>query len=67
MVIDSYDIFPAVKDRLSKIGFEHEGNLCVEGGEAIKRTFVDDFMPTMWYVCPKNGKGYLEHIAFRDY
>jgi GrpB-like predicted nucleotidyltransferase (UPF0157 family) len=25
VVIDSYDIFPAVKDRLSKIGFEHEG------------------------------------------
>ncbi|WP_195724349.1 GrpB family protein [Paenibacillus monticola] len=19
------------------------------------------------YVCPKNGKGYVEHIAFRDY
>ncbi|MNC25035.1 hypothetical protein D3C75_731110 [compost metagenome] len=19
------------------------------------------------YVCPKDGKGYLEHIAFRDY
>jgi GrpB-like predicted nucleotidyltransferase (UPF0157 family) len=67
VVIDSYDIFPAVKDRLSKIGFEHEGNLGVEGREAFKRTFVDDFMPYHIYVCPKNGRGYLEHIAFRDY
>lgn len=67
VVIDSYDIFPAVKDRLSEIGFEHEGNLDVEGREAFKRTFVDDFMPYHMYVCPKNGKGYLEHIAFRDY
>lgn len=67
VVIDSYDIFPGLKERLSKIGFEHEGNLGVEGREAFKRTFVDDFMPYHLYVCPKNGKGYLEHIAFRDY
>lgn len=67
VVIDSYDIFPSVKNRLSEIGFEHEGNLGVEGREAFKRTFIDDFMPYHLYVCPKDGKGYLEHIAFRDY
>lgn len=67
VVIDSYDIFPAVKDRLSKIGFEHEGNLGVEGREAFKKTFVDDFMPYHIYICPKDGRGHLEHIAFRDY
>ena len=67
VVVDSYNIFPAVKDNLSKIGFEHEGNLGVEGREAFKRTFMDDFMPYYMYVCPKNGKGHLEHIAFRDY
>jgi GrpB-like predicted nucleotidyltransferase (UPF0157 family) len=67
VVIDSYDIFPAVKDRLSKIGFEHKGNLGIEGRESFKRTFIDDFMPYHMYVCPKDGKGYLEHIAFRDY
>jgi GrpB-like predicted nucleotidyltransferase (UPF0157 family) len=67
VVIDSYDIFPAVKARLSEIGFEHEENLGVEGREAFKRTFIDDFMPYHIYVCPKDGKGHLEHIAFRDY
>lgn len=24
-------------------------------------------MPYHLYVCPKDGKGYLEHIAFRNY
>jgi len=67
VVIDSYEIFHFVKHGLSRIGFEHEGNLGVEGREAFKRTFVDDFMPYHMYVCPKNGKGHLEHIAFRDY
>lgn len=67
VVIDSYDIFPAVKERLSKIGLEHEGNLGIEGREAFKRAFVDDFMPYHLYVCSEYGKGYLEHIAFRDY
>jgi GrpB-like predicted nucleotidyltransferase (UPF0157 family) len=75
VVIDSYDVFPAIRDRLSKIGFEHVGNLDVEGREVFKRIFMDDFMPYNLddfmpynlYVCPKNGKGYLEHIAFRDY
>ncbi len=67
VVIDSYDIFSAVKARLSEVGFEHEGNLGVEGREAFRRTFVDGFMPYHMYVCPKDGKGHLEHIAFRDY
>jgi len=67
VVINSYDVFPAVKERVSKIGFEHVGNLDVEGREVFKRTFMDDFMPYNLYVCPKDGKGYLEHIAFRDY
>ena len=67
VVIDSYDIFPAVKERLSNIGFEHKGNLGIEGREAFKRAFIDDFMPYHMYVCPEDGRGYLEHIAFRDY
>ena len=57
----------ASKPILSKIGFEYVENLDVEGKEVFKRIFTDDFMPYNLYVCPKNGKGYLEHIAFRDY
>jgi len=43
------------------------GNLGVEGREAFKRTFIDEFMPYHMYVCPKDGKGHIEHIAFREY
>lgn len=67
VVIDSYDIFPSIVDRFALIGFEHEGNLGVEGREAFKRNFIDEFMPYHMYVCPKDGKGHLEHVAFRDY
>jgi GrpB-like predicted nucleotidyltransferase (UPF0157 family) len=67
VVIDSYEIFSVVKERLSRIGFEHAGDLGVEGREAFKRTFIDEFMPYHMYVCPKDGKGHLEHIVFREY
>lgn len=67
VVIDSYEVFPIVKDRLLGIGFVHEGNLGVEGREAFCRNFIDNFIPYHLYVCPKDGKGHLEHIMFRDY
>ncbi|WP_418936670.1 GrpB family protein [Paenibacillus chitinolyticus] len=67
VVMDSYEVFPAIVERLGKAGFRHEGNLGVEGREAFKRTYEDGFMAYHLYVCPKDGRGYLEHIAFRDY
>jgi GrpB-like predicted nucleotidyltransferase (UPF0157 family) len=67
VVIDSYDLLPNIIERLEKEGYEHEGNLGIEGREAFKRTYDDEFMDYHLYVCPKDGKGYLEHIAFRDY
>ena len=67
VVMESYELLPIIVKRLELIGFKHEGNLEIEGREAFKRTVEDDFMPYHLYVCPKDGKGYLEHIAFRDY
>lgn len=67
VVIDSYDILPSIIDRLAIKGFEYEGNLGTEGREAFNRTVDDGCMKYHLYVCPKDGKGYLEHIAFRDY
>ncbi|MEI4620170.1 GrpB family protein [Bacillus pfraonensis] len=67
VVIDSYDILPNIIQRLEKIGFQHQGNLGIEGREAFQRTYKDDFMRYHLYVCPKDSKGYLEHIALRDY
>ncbi|MDM5155102.1 GrpB family protein [Bacillus sp. DX1.1] len=67
VVIDSYDIFPHIIERLAKEGYQHQGNLGVEGREAFQRIYVDGFMKYHLYVCPKDGKSYLEYIALRDY
>ncbi len=67
VVMDSYDVLPMIIERLEKVGYEYEGNLGIEGREAFKRPREDGLMKYHLYVCPKDGKGYLEHIAFRDY
>ncbi|UNK16311.1 GrpB family protein [Paenibacillus sp. N3/727] len=67
VVIESYDVFPSIVERLEQQGYEYEGNLGTEGREAFRRLFNDGCMKYHLYVCPQDGKGYLEHIAFRDY
>jgi GrpB-like predicted nucleotidyltransferase (UPF0157 family) len=67
LVMDSYDVLPQIIERLQQHGYEHQGNLGIEGREAFERRQADEFMKYHLYVCPKDGKGYLEHIAFRDY
>ncbi|HAR84655.1 GrpB family protein [Clostridium sp. UBA4395] len=66
VVMDSYDDFPEIKKRLEEAGYHHEGNLGIEDREAF--SYVKNrFMPYHLYVCPKDGKGYLEHIALRNH
>ncbi|MDZ5610285.1 GrpB family protein, partial [Bacillus pseudomycoides] len=67
VVIDNYGIFPVIIQRLEKEGYQHQGNLGVEGREAFQRNNEDNLMKYHLYVCPKDAKGYLEHIALRDY
>lgn len=67
LVMESYEILPEIIERLQQYGYEHQGNLGIEGREAFRRSEKDGFMNYHLYVCPKNGKGYVEHIAFRDY
>ena len=67
VVMDSYEIFPIIVERLAEQGFIHLGNVGIEGREAFKRSFEDGLMTYHLYVCPIDGKGYLEHIALRDY
>jgi GrpB-like predicted nucleotidyltransferase (UPF0157 family) len=67
VVIEDMSRLPAIIKHLDLAGFDYEGNLGVEGREAFRRRFKDGFMTYHMYVCPKDGKGYLEHIAFRDY
>lgn len=66
MVLESYDIFSGCKDRLSKLGVEHEGNLGVEGREAFKRTFVDG-VPLLPLRVLRMVKVILNILLFSDY
>ncbi|PDZ71351.1 GrpB family protein [Bacillus pseudomycoides] len=67
VVIESYDLLPDIIERLEKEGYHHQGDLGVEGREAFQINNEDNFMKYHLYVCPKDGKGYLEHVALRDY
>lgn len=67
VIIEDLTYLPAIIKRLDSAGFDHEGNLGIEGREAFKRRFDDGFMPYHLYVCLKDNKALHEHIAFRDY
>lgn len=67
LVIESYEVLPVIIARFREYGYVHLGNLGIEGREVFKSLKDDGLMQYHHYVCPKDGKGYLEHIAFRDY
>ncbi|MYL63446.1 GrpB family protein [Bacillus hwajinpoensis] len=75
IVIKSYDVLPAVIQRLEKIGYFHQEVWSIEGREAFGRK--DTLTPwdgnnTIWmehhlYVCNQDSNELARHIAFRDY
>ena len=66
-VMTGRDALPEIIERLAAQGFEHQGELGIEGREAFRPTRDLGFMTFHLYVCPPDGKGYLEHLALRDY
>ena len=74
IIIDTYDTLPAVVAHLAELGYTHVGDLDVPGREAFRREAED--VPRgntgrTWprhnlYVCPQDGPGLVEHLAFRD-
>ncbi len=67
VVMESYEAFSAIVERLAAAGYEHRGDLGIAGREAFKRTFEDGFMSYHLYVCPKDGEELRRHLALRDY
>ncbi len=75
LVIESYDVLPAVILGLEKIGYFHQEEWSFEGREAFGRK--DTLTPwggknTKWmehhlYVCNQDSNELARHIAFRDY
>lgn len=67
IVMDSYNIFPALRKRLEELGYEYEGNGGITGRERFKRTYKDEFITYHMYVCPKDSHEHMRNIIFRDY
>lgn len=55
----------AVISRLATIGYEHRGNLGVEGREAFFHPPHD--VPHHLYLCPQGSLGLRNHLAVRDF
>jgi GrpB-like predicted nucleotidyltransferase (UPF0157 family) len=67
VIIPDYNCFPDVVNRLAAIGYQHEGNLGIEGREAFRYQDKPDFMTHHLYVCPQNSPELKRHIAFRNF
>ena len=66
-VIESYDVFPEIVVRLSRIGFIHQGDQGINEREAFKRNIADDFMEYHFYVCPKTSEELKRQMLFIEY
>ena len=59
--------FAIIKELLNKKGYEHEGDLGIEGREAFSYSGKEELMTHHLYVCPKNSKELFKHITFRNF
>jgi len=67
IIIESYDVFPQLVERLRTLGYEHEGDGDIPMRERFKGGLRDGFMEYHMYVCPKDSPELERQILFRDY
>ena len=67
IIIKDYNSFETVKNRLSEIGYTHEGDLGIKDRQAFKYEDKSHLMKHHLYVCPAYSEELKRHIAFRDY
>ncbi len=67
VVIKDYSELKDVILSLGKIGYQHEGNLGIDGREAFKYDGKEHLREHHLYVCPKDSQELKRHIAFRNY
>ena len=67
VVISGYDVLEHVCALLAVIGYEHEGNLGIEGREAFRYSGKEHLQKHHLYVCPQDSRELGRHLAFRDY
>lgn len=67
IIIESYEIFPKLLERLEVLGYKHDGDGGIAGRERMKNGIRDGFIDYHMYVCPKDSKEHLRQTAFREY
>ena len=67
VAIKDYSAFDDVVSALGSIGYQHEGNLGIEGREAFKYDGKEHLQQHHLYVCPQDSEELKRHVAFRDY
>ena len=66
-IVIENDKFEIIKRLLKDKGYEHEGDLGIEGREAFSYSGKEELMTHHLYVCPKDSKELFKHITFRDF
>ena len=65
VIVTSEREIPLAIERLSTLGYIHQGDLGIEGREAFK--FPDGSPAHNLYVCPQGSLGLENHLMVRDY
>ena len=66
-IVIENDKFEIIKRLLNDKGYEHEGDLGIEGREAFSYSGKEELMTHHLYVCPKDSKELFKHITFRNF
>ena len=66
-IVIENDKFEIIKRLLNDKGYEHEGDLGIEGREAFSYSGKEELMIHHLYVCPKDSKELFKHIIFRNF
>ncbi len=65
VLLHSEGDLPRAIERLTTIGYAHQGDLGILGREVFRAP--SDALLHHLYVCRPNSRAYLQHLAFRDY
>lgn len=67
VIIKDYSVFDEILQRLSAIGYLHEGDLGIKGREAFRYSDKPHLMAHHLYVCPQDSRELHRHIVFRNF
>ena len=67
VVIKDYSVFDELVNKLSTIGYIHEGDLGIKDREAFRYSGKEHLMNHHLYVCPLYSEELHRHVTFRDF